>query len=116
MGEALPHVQVPNGDRSIVVADCGESVHCVAHRLSHVLRWVTPTHAGHVVILPRLQGLLLVRQGNVVHLGVLACVHLTHSLLAPDVEEQDLLVCTHTDCKRTVCGHLNRVNVTTVAA
>ena len=50
------------------------------------------------------------------HLRVCASVHLADSFLAADVEEQDLLVRTHTDSKGTVLCHLNAMNVTTVAA
>ena len=49
-----------------------------------------------------LQRLLLVRECDVVHLGIFTCVHLTDSLLASYIEQEDLFVSADTDCKRAV--------------
>lgn len=119
--EALLHVQVPDRDGAITVADRCESVERVAHHVGAVRgRGLGAAHTGHHVIasgaiVATLERLLLVREGDIVHFGVAAGIDLAHGFLAPDVEEKDLLVCAHTDGERAICSHLDAVNVTTVS-
>ena len=88
------------------MANSGKAIHGITYLL--LVLHIASAHARYVVSLPAFQGLLrTARQGYVVHLRVFTCVHLADGLLTPDVEEQDLLVCTYADCKRPIYGHLD---------
>lgn len=79
MGETLLHVEVPNGDGSVTVANRCEPVERVTNG---ILRRDTPATCD----LP-LKALLLIGEGDVMHLGVHTGVDFADSFLTADVEE-----------------------------
>ena len=107
--KALPHVQVPDRNRPIIMTDRSEAVQSVANLL------LAPDTAQTRHIAVAFYRLLLIRQGNVVHLRIFTRVHLTDRLLAPYVEQEDLLVGADTDGERAIRCHLDCMYVATVA-
>lgn len=59
---------------------------------------------------------LLVGEGNIVHFRIHTSIDFADSLLATDVEEENLFVCAYTDGEGAIGRHLNAMNVATVSA